>query len=440
MFSVRNAIISAVLLLILAIGTSLLSMTQPPDSGGMGADSFGNRGHGHKALYDTLTELDVTVTRNFSPPVGDSSVSTMVFLSPSLFITATEPTYISHLREWVESGGRIVTAPAAENSMLDGMIRSQLSEEPQTFLDSIGLSGITVVREAKDTRDRDHSMVAEAYEERADSIADRIMSQLKAPQFPTQTVDVRVTGDFPGLSDSLQELSIPLDEPAWLQCSEPPVATVQTAGDDGEPQIHAARFPLGDGEIIVLADPYLFSNRLLAQSGNSLLAVGILSPDGQNVQFDEFYHGLGVRGQPLYLLTRGTYATITLAVLFLTGIVTWRRAVFPGPPLADDRVPRRDITEYVTAMARFFSEGGQGHARLLQEMRDGLLRETCLRFGLPPDTTDADRIIAVAERKDPACSERLREAVTTVDSQLQTRRRWSESQTLEAMQRMSECL
>ena len=51
MLSVRNAVLAASLLLIVAVVSSVVTMMQTPDSDGLGHDSFGTRGGGYRGLY-----------------------------------------------------------------------------------------------------------------------------------------------------------------------------------------------------------------------------------------------------------------------------------------------------------------------------------------------------------------------------------------------------
>ena len=69
-------------------------------------------------------------------------------------------------------------------------------------------------------------------------------------------------------------------------------------------------FARGKGEIVIVSDPRLLANALLAKADNSVLAVNLLAPHGETVVLDEFYHGLSVRGNALYLFTRPGYAAV----------------------------------------------------------------------------------------------------------------------------------
>ena len=130
---------------------------------------------------------------------------------------------------------------------------------------------------------------------------------------------------------------------------------------------------------------------LLAKADNSVLAARLLAPKGRASSFDEFYHGLAVRGNPLYLLTRPGFAAVTLGILLGVGVWTWRQAVFLGPPLVDPEPSRRDIGEYIDAMGDFFRRG-PGHRRfLVREVRDGVLQQLCQELKLPPDKLDVTR-------------------------------------------------
>ena len=442
MLSVRNAVVAATVLLVLSIMTSLLAMVREPDSGGMGQDSFGTQGHGYRGLFETLDELEVDVVRGFAPPDPARlrlHAGTVAFLNPAATIVSTEPTYLRALLTWVNDGGRIVVALSSPDDFKMKLMLAQLKETPQTFLEAVDLKDVSLIGGEATVQRRTARRRTGNSPRDAETIAGDLLDALNAPLRLLQDVTVTVEGDFKDLSGIVSQLTVPADNVASLVCAQPPDGSVTwTVGEDT--RMLAARFQRGAGEIVVISDPLLLSNRLIARSDNSILAARLLAPSGQSVLFDEFYHGLGVRGQPLYLLTRLSYASVTIGILLALGLSTWRKAVFPGPPLPDDRVRRRDIREYVNAMARFFSEGSRGRGRLVEELRNGVLRQLSIEMGLPPDTTDVDRIATVMGRKESERAKLLRDATQLVDQAIQSRRRWSQSETLDAMRRMSVCL
>lgn len=440
MLSVRNAVIAAASLLILSIMASLLTMVQEPDSGGTGNDSFGTRGYGYRALYETLNELQIPVTRLFSPPISDHlQADTLVFLKPAQMIVATEPSYLNRLQSWVEKGGRIVVAPDPSTDQFSRLALAQFKTPPPDFLQAIGLPEVRLVENGTRAFTSSGSHTG-SRPRNAEEVVDDIFNVINSAAPLLQETEVQIEGSFPELVDAVSRLSIPAAGIAFLESAQPPDGSVVYRSKDNSARTLVARFRRGSGEIIVISDPVLLTNRLLANSDNSVLAARLLAPDQQAVVFDEFYHGLGVRGQPLYLLTRLSFASTTLAILLTLALFTWRKAIIPGPPLADDQVRRRDIREYIHAMAHFFSEGGRGRRRLVQELKDGVIRQLSIETGLPPDAADVEKIAAVIARRDGQRARSFLDATHSVDQALQSRQRWSHSETLDAMQRMSACL
>ena len=125
---------------------------------------------------------------------------------------------------------------------------------------------------------------------------------------------------------------------------------------EGEPETLAAVYAVGDGTITVLADPRLRKNRLVEHADNAVLISHLLADAQQPVVFDEFYHGLTVRGNPLWLLSRFPYGYSAASVLAATVLVgSGGQARFLGPPLSPRPASRRPDREYVDAMARLLN-------------------------------------------------------------------------------------
>jgi hypothetical protein len=196
----------------------------------------------------------------------------------------------------------------------------------------------------------------------------------------------------------------------------------------------------GKGEIVIVSEPRLLSNALVAQTDNSILAAHLLSPTGQSVTFDEFYHGLAVRGNPLYLLTRPGFAVVTAGLLVSVGVWTWRAALFLGPPLADPEPARRDIGQYIDAMSDFFGRGLDHRRFLVREARDGVLQQLCEELKLPAETSNIDTILAALRRRDPLRAEALRVQLQQIDMALAKPGDFPKSSFLPTMQRLAGCL
>ena len=440
MLSVRSAILVASLLLVVSLVTSVITMLQTPDSGGLAHDSYGTRGFGYRGLFEVLEELGIPATRSMAPPdAANLAGETMILLGPNPQIVGFEPSYLHGLQSWVEQGGRLVVAPRDER-MSFATTMSELDEPPPTVLEALGLEGVelTSAGSAPEPRRRSRSDRLRSAEE----IAREMMDDLSGRQLQLDIVQVAAEDELSTRLSGVTQLAIPRQSAMGLTIEDSllPEGRLVWFDEEDEPQTLVARFARGRGEILVLADPKLFANGLLAKADNSVLAVQLISPAGQAALFDEFYHGLGVRGSPLYLLTRLPYATVAIALLVAIAVWTWRKGVVLGPPLDDVRAERRDISEYIEAMGRFFSADKRGRGRLVEQVRDGVLRQVSDELRLPSQNIDVDRIAAAIARRDVRRGEMLLEATRAVDSELTTRRHWSESQTLHAMQRMTICL
>jgi len=440
MLSVRNAVLAAAALLVVSILSSVFMMFGEPDSDGNGADSYGTRAYGYRALFEVLHELDVPVVRELAPPQpAPDELATILFIRPQASIVATEPSYLTSLLEWVSAGGRLVVALDTSTNPSNEMMLAQFKKKPPTFLEAIGLHGVTVIggepkwaRSSRPRRSRSSSWDPNV-------VAGEMLDALNVPERLLQEVPVQVEGNLKRSLKDVTRLTVPADGTAYLTCETPPDGSVKWMVGNDDTRTLAVTYQRGAGELVVISDSLLLTNRLLARSDNSILAAQLLT-DQTPVVFDEFYHGLGVRGQPMYLLTHLNYAAATAGILLVLLLWTWREAIFPGPSLPDDAVRRRDIGEYIHAMARFFSEGRRGRSRLVEELRNGVVRQLSVQNGLPPDTGDVSRIAAVISRKAPDKAKLLVQTTDSVDAAIRSKRHWSESETLDAMRRITACL
>jgi hypothetical protein len=368
-------------------------------------------------------------------------------LNPNARLVATGPKYAKALQTWVEGGGRVVVSPSLGGQL--SWNSNDDDEAPQVdILDALGVgklvsvgeSSTSFVDDAAAAENDDETDVAEIEDD------DFSVSELwsgSARQAPPSNRDVTLSGSLAPLAESVRELAIPGEDFRTLVAESDELAgtlTCSSPGAGGGQDLLVAVVQRGAGEIVIVADAAIFSNRLIARADNSVLAANLMSPDGRDVVFDEFYHGLAVRGNPLYLLTRPGFAAVTIGLHLLVAALAWRAAVFLGPPLADTRTKRRDIGEYVTAMADFFSRGRDSRRFIVHELRDGVLRQVCRELRLPMDTLDVDAITAALARRDRARAERLAATIREVDAQLALAGDYSRSSFLPVMQRLANCL
>jgi hypothetical protein len=378
------------------------------------------------------------------------AAQTLVFLAPHENLVGVEPAYLKALSDWIDGGGRVVVAPPRFEDDAFALDEDWEGDEGVTLtdiLEALDLPDVLVVPtdvavggNASDDRASDTPPLGpprETYEDFPEALLD---AWTTSPP-PIEPVAVEAHGTLSELGDIVNSLAVPGDGVfTVVSDADEPAGTISCTDADGVRHHLVAHFPRGNGAIIVIGDPYIVANRFIAESDNSVLAVHLLSPARQGVLFDEFYHGLGVRGNPLYLLTRPGYAAVILAVLLAIAAWTWREAIFLGPPLPDAASPRRDIGEYVEAMARFFRRGRRSRPFLVREVRDGVLGAICQEVGLPPETHEKDTIIAAVARRDADRAARLEKALADIDGRLAHPQHWSQSQTYGAMQRITACL
>jgi hypothetical protein len=187
---------------------------------------------------------------------------------------------------------------------------------------------------------------------------------------------------------------------------------------DGEPETLAAVYAVGSGTIIVLADPRLAQNSFIGEADNPILVTHLLADPQRPVVFDEFYHGLTVRANPLWLLSRFPYDILAASVLAATLLIGWHASRFLGPSLLPRPASRRTLSEYIEAMARLLNRSKRPVPFLLTEIRQGLLWRLRHDMGLPPGQEDATKIVWILERRDPALAEKAREAIRAIDDSL----------------------
>jgi hypothetical protein len=383
-----------------------------------------------------LRELDVPVRRDISPPQPSAADKSLVLLQPDARLTSTEPIYLRRLLPWIEQGGRLIVALSRPNPF-DAMAQGPENPVKQpTVLETLELPDVREEMNSALPADQSTRRRFRRFDE--ESLEEELKRSLESAP-PARLVDVTSAGTLKDLF--ISQLALPGDEVQTLDIeSSEPLGVIRYTSGDGGDQILVAEFARGDGRVIIVSDHALFRNRYLAQADNSVLAAKLFAPQGQPVIFDEFYHGLGARGNPLFLMTRPGYAALALGILLFSGLAVWREAVMLGPSLPDETVERRDIGEYLSAMGRFFSHGRKARPFLLEQVRAGVLREWCRKLSIATETPDADTITGILTRRHPVAGERLRTTIADIDSQLQSRTKWTEQETINALRRLTACL
>jgi hypothetical protein len=434
----RNVILASIAVLAISLVWGVISLMGEPDSGGRGRDSYGVRRDGQRGLYETLSELGLPVRRSVEPPGrGLPTASTVVLWGPQAMLVAFEPRYLQRLRDWVDEGGRVVVAPAAASEFM--IMDEELENFDTTIWEALGLDGVSIDELDRGDLPLPAEAAAQAPKSGTAATLDDVMGEFAAEDRPRAVLDVTATGSLQSLAADVRQITVPGDRLQVVASRKRRPAGELTFRDVvGARRALAAAYTIGKGEIIVVGDPMLFNNFALAQTDNSVLAAHLLLDGDREAVLDEFYHGLSVRGNPFWLLTKPGYALLVAAILLMVGIVTWREAILIGPPLTNPDASRRTMAEYVDAMSRFFNRGRKTRAFLLEAVRDGALRHVAAEHGLANAKLEVESIAAAVGRRNPERAKRLREATAQVDAVLAKGHKGPESETVQAIAALSE--
>jgi hypothetical protein len=274
----RVAIIGGVVLFLL-FGLGPL-VDDPPQKGPVGS-SFGTVGGGVAALADLAKEFDYRFTRRTTPmdemgpydafPIDASSV--LVVLDAELDDKAA-----TDVSEFVNNGGRLVASVDSKNHWTASI--PSISEVANSWRNNVSIDASPGPTTA--------------------SIPSRPEIQL-----------LQVEGSFAFASDSN-----PATDPA----------TIAERAD----QAVAVRVEVGEGEVILLADASMLTNRLLGKADNAAFALELLENGTRPIVFAESPHGFGASLGPTGLPSNVRWFLIGLVLATLLLMIT--RSKRNGPP------------------------------------------------------------------------------------------------------------
>ncbi len=202
----------------------------------------------------------------------------------------------------------------------------------------------------------------------------------------------------------------------------------------------AAAYRKGKGLVVVVADPLILTNAMLDKPGNAYTALGPMHHAGRGdaVVFDEFFHGLSVRGKPVWLLTRRPYGLVVLALILAAAVWCWRSGSRLGPPLPPVEPSRRTVEEYLEAMSGLFLRG-EKQSFLARELTAGVLWQLGRRYRLGMGQDNLEAVSRAMARRDPDGAERLRTAVHELET-LAAQRKPPVKRLVAAARELTRCL
>jgi hypothetical protein len=280
-------------------------------------------------------------------------------------VAVTRPIQHTHYR------GLLVLAEPAQMDPF-GTVSPGLSErDAQALLEWVG-KGNTLVLLGKHTT-RLHEMLGAA-----------VVKDQKGDSAPYLAV-AEVAGGYtvPGAADTIPVQNVGVETrdtvnargalPLWGAGGGPGAAVVQH----------------GEGRVLVVADPSLWTHRGLLRGDNVLLLynVAALDSDERQVYFDEYHHGLRSGGGYWDYLRYHDQHWNLLQLLAVAAVAVWGSAVRLGPAVPTPRPSRADAVDYASAAARVYERAGVTHLmgqNLVRDFLEALTRHLRLKRNTMP--------------------------------------------------------
>ncbi len=444
MLSSRSVILIIIALAVAGFCGVLMDLAAPPDQGGVGRNSYGTKMYGHRGLFELLDALKLPVRRGMVPPnVAVTNDTCVVFWDSDPGMVRIEPGHLGAVKDWVSAGGNVIIAPARPDKRFAKKTASRTRHRGEidrdtSLLQEFGLADVSVV--PLHPEPPAPSKPVHLSSEDDDDDFDARLSKILAP--PKQTgVPVQVSGDLKYL-EPVKMLTVVEEDLQVIEAGTGPAnaGTLTCRLPDGGRATLAALYRVGSGTVTVVSDPALLDNLSLSKDAdNAVLAAELFNHPGKTLVFDEFYHGLTIRGNVFWLLTKPGYGLLLAMLSLAVALWAWREAINLGPPLPQSAVTRRSVGEYVDATARLFQRGNTQLA-LIRQVRSGVLWAVARKLGLRSKVEDPTQVALALERRDVHAAERLRAAVANTDALLSGVRVPTETNIVETMEQLRKCL
>ena len=290
---------------------------------------------GTRALHDFLNESGYKVIRwreTTDRLLGDSGkmVKTLVVVGQTR-VDFTEEEALA-LRDWIAKGGRFVLIDRNPYSaLMPHSVGWSLSSEQFGF-------------PSVDTNPADSAQMTEnvkALEPVQPTALTSSIQTVMPSRFASRLLVHRPT------EQSLEEYDSHVDTEALHPTSAAP--TVHIGDENGALLVDYA---YGQGNIVVLSDPYIVANGGIRLNDNLQLAINAVAGVDGLIAFDEYHQGKGIAQNAFAHYFAGTpVLALGGQILLLVLLVVWTNARRFGRPLPLPHVDRRSSLEFVASMA-----------------------------------------------------------------------------------------
>lgn len=310
---------------------------------------------GTRALYDFLSESGYKVMRWREIPerlLSDDKQNVQTFVIVGRTPLNIENEQAATLALWVERGGRLVLVdrdPAATLLLASGnwTFSTTYGNYPSSIVDPANTEQMTEnVTPAQPVQPTLFTQNVESVmpSKFASTISFRRIEAKKEHEQPKQEVDTADDSEYepapsPEPKTALDHTGVPLSPAPVIHLSYAKGALLLD-------------YPIGQGRIIVLSDPYIFSNSGISLRDNLQLAINILASSEGLIAFDEYHHGKAATQNALVNYFSGTPVIPILAQLtLLILLILWTFGRRFARPLPLVQVDRRSSLEFVASMA-----------------------------------------------------------------------------------------
>jgi len=313
---------------------------------------------GTRALYDLLSESGYKVMRWREIPerlLDDNGNNVRTFVIIGLTPLAVDENQARSLLLWVERGGRLVIVDRQPDAHIlppagDWAVNTNFGTIPPFSLDP--LKPEELIKNVKPVHPVQPTVLTQDIESVMPS---RFAAAISFSRRDTKKTDRQeeTQHGLPASDDVADE------EPG------PPPSAVTLTPDNATPEspapvVHIGDskavllidYPHGKGRIILLSDPYIFSNGGIRLKDNLQLAINMLVSGEGLIAFDEYHQGRGVTRNAIISYFSGTPVLPILAqIVLLILLVLWTRSRRFARPLPMPQIDRRSSLEFVASMA-----------------------------------------------------------------------------------------
>lgn len=328
---------------------------------------------GTRALYDFLNESGSKVMRWRETPdklLSDNNQRVHTFVIIGDTPVSIGEDQATTLLAWVAQGGTLLLVDRRPQSELmphsgEWRVTTDFGEIPSLAIDPADVAAMTenvkpvrAVQPTTLTKDIDSiqpSKFAASFSLiRLENAAERKQtSTMVQPEAPVAEAE----------EDSEIDPEHPMPTPAAIAeavVDEASPAPVVHLGDPRRPLL--IDYPHGLGRIIMLSDPFIFSNAGISLKDNLQLAINVLDAKNETkglIAFDEYHQGRGATRNEFVAYFSGTpVLPLVGQVVLLVLLILWTRGRRFARPVPLTQVDRRSALEFVASMAELQQRAG----------------------------------------------------------------------------------